>query len=132
VVAFWVTIPLMVVAVLWGAGFVTFHSHREHRRLWTEKMIKGEVPRPEDGSVLVAATVRPGAELQANAAIADATGNAGDGEVWSAVGTEQTPEGRHVLLNIPADTVQQHGNVAADHVVDHLNNEDAFEDVERL
>jgi hypothetical protein len=64
-VLIWTTIPLMVLAVLWATGIVSFHPFRESRRLRAEETADRHLPPPDDERTHLAATVAPGQEEQA-------------------------------------------------------------------
>lgn len=53
----WITVPIMVLAVSFAAGFLVHRSIGERRRVEAEAMIAGEAPAPHDGSVRIVAHV---------------------------------------------------------------------------
>jgi hypothetical protein len=126
----WLTLPFMVLAVLISL-IVLFRSIHEESRARAGAIISGEVPVPDDGAARIVVAAKPGAVDDLGDALARTITAAPDGEVWEQADTVRTPEGDQVLVTVPADVLRRRGD-AADRIEEHLADEDAFGEVDRL
>ncbi|HUY21649.1 MAG TPA: hypothetical protein VMV22_04855 [Acidimicrobiales bacterium] len=98
---FWITVPLMVVAVAMATVPIVVWSISEERRIKCGAYATGRLPVPADDAVRVAATVRPGV-TQGELDRAFSSVNAGERAGLLAGAHVHRPAGeRAVLVTVP-------------------------------
>ena len=126
----WITIPIMVLAAAFAAGFLVHHSIREHRRVEAEAMIAGKASAPDDGSVRIVAHVERQAVHRTHELNRE-LGDPSEPDVWIGVETEHTPEGGQILVTVPKDVLDRRPDAPA-RVSERLENEESIGQVEEL
>ena len=126
-VLFWVTVPLMALAVAWAVGVVLLRSVREQRRLRAESLATGQVEVPEDDTTRVVVETKPSLEARTRKAVHTALREGGGVAMIGRTDVTLAANDRHIVVSVPSAYAQRR---TIERIVDHLNDDYSVEGVQ--